>query len=107
MPGGARNGQPKAPRTKISRSISELERELGRELFVKRGKNVALTNHGKLLMERAESFLSGLEAIKDELAAEGFLIGLEIGQLGFERAEPINDRAGGQVVEWGNGRDGC
>jgi DNA-binding transcriptional LysR family regulator len=54
----------------ISRSISELERELGRELFVKRGKNVALTNHGKLLMERAESFLSGLEAIKDELASE-------------------------------------
>jgi DNA-binding transcriptional LysR family regulator len=54
----------------ISRSISELERELGRELFSKRGKNVVLTNHGKLLMERAESFLSGLESIKDELASE-------------------------------------
>ena len=54
----------------ISRSISELERELGRELFVKRGKNIFLTNHGKLLMERAESFLNGLESMKDELAAE-------------------------------------
>ncbi len=54
----------------ISRSISELERELGRELFVKRGKNVALTNHGKLLRDRAGTFLNDLEAIKDELAAE-------------------------------------
>jgi DNA-binding transcriptional LysR family regulator len=54
----------------ISRSISELEHELGRELFVKRGKNVALTNHGKLLRDRAGVFLSDLESIKDELAAD-------------------------------------
>jgi DNA-binding transcriptional LysR family regulator len=54
----------------ISRSISELEHELGRELFVKRGKNVALTNHGKLLRDRAGVFLSELESIKDELAAD-------------------------------------
>lgn len=54
----------------ISRSIAELESELGRELFVKRGKNVFLTSHGKLLMERAASFLNGLEAIKDEIASD-------------------------------------
>jgi len=54
----------------ISRSVAELERELGRELFVKRGKNVFLTNHGKRLMERAESVLNGLEAMKDEIASE-------------------------------------
>lgn len=54
----------------ISRSVAELERELGRELFVKRGKNVFLTVHGKRLMERADSLLNGLEEIKDELASD-------------------------------------
>jgi DNA-binding transcriptional LysR family regulator len=54
----------------ISHSIAALERELGRELFVKKGKNIQLTNHGKLLMERAEGILNGLEAIKDELASD-------------------------------------
>lgn len=54
----------------VSRGIAELERELGRELFVKRGKNVSLTGCGRLLMERAETLLNGVDALRDELGSE-------------------------------------
>lgn len=54
----------------VSHSISELEAELGRDLFVKKGKNIFLTSHGKVLMERAGKFLGDLEAIKEELASD-------------------------------------
>jgi hypothetical protein len=49
--------------------------------------------------------LGRLDLAGDEFAAESLLVRLEVRQLGFQGAEPIDDRAGGEVVEWGNGRD--
>ncbi len=54
----------------ISHSISALEEELGRELFSKQGKNILLTSHGKLLMERVSKLMAELDAIKEELTSE-------------------------------------
>ena len=51
----------------ISHSISSLERELGRDLFEKRGKRIYLTPHGKLLKERASELLMQVESIKEEV----------------------------------------
>ncbi len=54
----------------ISHSIAGLEEELGRELFLKKGKNIVLTSHGKLLMERARKLLQDVDAVKDEVASD-------------------------------------
>ncbi|MBI3505890.1 MAG: LysR family transcriptional regulator [Proteobacteria bacterium] len=54
----------------ISHSIAALERELGQELFVKKGKNIFLTGSGKLLMENADRFIGDLEAMKELLSSE-------------------------------------
>lgn len=54
----------------ISHSIAALEEELGRELFLKKGKNIVLTSHGKLLMERARKLLQDVDAVKDEVASD-------------------------------------
>ncbi len=54
----------------ISHSISSLEKELGRELFVKNGKNIALTGHGRLLMGKVRKLLAEVEAVRDEVAAD-------------------------------------
>lgn len=53
----------------ISHSIAALEREFGRDLFTKQGKNIQLTNFGKILAERAEYILQTTEKIKGELLA--------------------------------------
>lgn len=54
----------------ISHAVSALERELGRELFVKKGKNIFLTAHGRLLMEKAEDLLARADRVKEELSSE-------------------------------------
>ncbi|MDO8473388.1 MAG: LysR family transcriptional regulator [Dehalococcoidia bacterium] len=54
----------------VSHSIAALEEELGRELFLKRGKRIFLTSHGKLLMERAERLLRDIEAVREDLASD-------------------------------------
>src|SRR5271156_5441681 len=54
----------------ISHSIAVLEKELGRELFIKHGKRIILTNHGRLLMERARGLLENVEAVFDEVASD-------------------------------------
>jgi hypothetical protein len=41
------------------------------------------------------------------LTAQRLLVSLEVRQLSFQGAEPVNDRADRQVVKWGNGRDCC
>lgn len=52
----------------ISHSITNLEHEFGRKLFSKQGKRIFLTNHGKLLAERAELLLQEIARIKDEIS---------------------------------------
>lgn len=54
----------------ISHSIAELERELGRDLFLKQGKNIVLTSHGRLLMDRVRGLLNQVEAVRDEIASD-------------------------------------
>lgn len=54
----------------ISHSISSLEEELGKPLFEKIGRQIKLTHHGKLLLDRAEFLLTETERIREELTAD-------------------------------------
>ncbi len=54
----------------ISHSIAALEDEFGRALFEKMGRQIKLTQHGKLLLDRAEFLLTEASRIREELASE-------------------------------------
>lgn len=54
----------------ISHSISSLEEEIGHKLFQKKGKNIFLTDHGRLLRERATILLQHANAVKEELVSD-------------------------------------
>lgn len=54
----------------VSHSIAALEKELGRDLFLKQGKHVFLTEHGKRLAEHAEKLLRDMEDVREELSSE-------------------------------------
>lgn len=54
----------------ISHSIALLEEELGRELFIKKGKRIHLTTHGKVLMERTSQLLLEVQSIQDDIRSE-------------------------------------
>ena len=54
----------------ISHSISSLESELGLELFEKVGKNIYLTNKGKLLAERSQDILDMINKTKEDLQSD-------------------------------------
>lgn len=51
----------------LSRQMTELERELGRALFTRTGRNIALTDDGKLLLNRAEEVLSLFDKVEAEM----------------------------------------
>lgn len=54
----------------ISHSITALEAELGTPLFVKHGRQIKLTSHGKILLDRAELLLAEVDRIRDELSSD-------------------------------------
>ena len=54
----------------ISHSITALEEELGKRLFEKQGRQIKLTTHGKLLLDRAEFLLNEAERIREDLSSE-------------------------------------
>lgn len=54
----------------ISHSITALEEELGKPLFIKYGRQIKLTAHGKLLLDRAEFLLAEVERIREELSSD-------------------------------------
>ena len=54
----------------ISHSIAALEVEFGKPLFEKRGRQIKLTPHGKLLLDRADFLLGEADRIRDELSSE-------------------------------------
>lgn len=54
----------------ISHSIAALEAELGKSLFVKQGRQIKLTTHGKILLDRAEFILGEVERLREELSSE-------------------------------------
>jgi DNA-binding transcriptional LysR family regulator len=51
----------------LTQSIASLEKELGVPLFVKRGRNIVLTEYGEYLKKRLDALLPELDAIPDEL----------------------------------------
>lgn len=54
----------------ISHSISALEEELGKPLFIKHGRQIKLTSHGKTLLSRAEFLLAEAERIREDLSSD-------------------------------------
>ncbi len=54
----------------ISHSIAALEEEFGKPLFEKRGRQIKLTHHGKLLLDRADFLLTEADRIREELASD-------------------------------------
>lgn len=53
----------------ISHSISSLEEEFGQVLFEKLGRQIKLTHHGKMLLDRADFLLTEVGRIKEELSS--------------------------------------
>lgn len=51
----------------LSKQMSELERELGHTLFTRTGRNIALSDDGKLLLNRAEEILSLFDKVEAEM----------------------------------------
>ena len=51
----------------LSQSIKRLENELGVKLFASRGRNIALTEHGKFLRDRLEPLLQRLDALPEQV----------------------------------------
>lgn len=58
----------------ISHSIAALEKEIGKPLFVKYGRYIKLTEHGKTLLDRAESLLVEIKRIREDLSSNQFKI---------------------------------
>lgn len=55
----------------ISKAVKAIEEELGQPLLVRLGRAVALTDAGKVVLERAQAVLAVLDAIEDEVAEIG------------------------------------
>ena len=58
----------------ISHSIAALEEEFSKPLFVKKGRQIYLTNHGKLLAEHAEKILAESHAISQAMTSENIAL---------------------------------
>ena len=54
----------------ISHSISALEEEFGKALFEKQGRQIKLTQQGKLLLDRADFLLTEVDRIREELSSD-------------------------------------
>jgi len=54
----------------ISHSIAALEEEFGKPLFEKHGRQIKLTPHGKLLLDRAEFLLNEVNRVREELSSD-------------------------------------
>ena len=67
----------------LSKQLMELERELGKQLFLRGKRRITLTKEGMLLRKRAEEIVSLVEKTKAEVSApdEGISGDLYIGGL--------------------------
>jgi len=54
----------------ISHAIANLEEEVGRSLFEKKGKRIFLTTHGKAFVERAKAVIAEIENLKSTFERE-------------------------------------
>ena len=55
----------------LSRAIQKLEEQLGQPLFERKPREVALTDHGELLLERSQQILKLMEDMFSELSESG------------------------------------
>lgn len=62
----------------LSKQLKELERELGKKLFVRGNYNVRLTDEGMLLRKRAEDILDMVGKTEDEFRSLGEIIGGDV-----------------------------
>ena len=51
----------------LTQAIDSLENELGVPLFVKRGRNIVLTEYGEYLKRRLDALLPEIEALPEEI----------------------------------------
>src|ERR1700744_1733537 len=58
------------PQPTLSRSIARLEAELGIPLFTRPGRSVALTRHGRYLLDSAERAVATLRVSLEQLTGE-------------------------------------
>ena len=54
----------------VSHAVASLERELGHPLLQKRGRGIALTEHGSLLAERGAFIVRDATALRDQLSSD-------------------------------------
>ena len=77
----------------LSRQISQLEEELGAQLFV-RGKRLMLTDAGLMLRRRAEEVAELVDKIETEFAGQGYgKFKPAVGDAVIETLRPIREEA--------------
>lgn len=62
----------------LSRQIHDLEKELGKKLFVRGSHHMTLTNEGMLLRKRAEEIISMVDKTESEFASMEHIVGGDI-----------------------------
>jgi DNA-binding transcriptional LysR family regulator len=55
----------------VSKAVKALEEELGQPLLARLGRRVALTDAGRVVLDRARAILSGLHSLEEEVAEVG------------------------------------
>lgn len=70
----------------LSHAIAALEAELGTELFEKRGRNVMLTEHGRIFLKHVDRALKEIEQGRNEIAR---LTGAEAGHISLAYPDPM------------------
>lgn len=70
----------------VSQQLAVLEREAGVPLLERAGRNVRLTDAGRLLVDHADALLAGVEAAEADLAAVGGTVAGVVRVAGFQTA---------------------
>jgi LysR family nitrogen assimilation transcriptional regulator len=74
----------------VSRQIQKLERDIGVELFLRRGRDIELTQAGALLLQKARLLLGQIEQIVDEVRVQATEV---LGTVVIGAPPTIGDRA--------------
>ena len=64
----------------LSRQLKDLEDELGKQLFTRSNKGIALTEEGMILRKRAEEIVQLMKKTEDEIALADEAVSGEIGR---------------------------
>ncbi len=75
----------------LSKQLKDLERELGRKLFVRGNYSIKLTDEGILLRKRAEDILEMVHKTTDEFKSLGTVTGGNV-YTGRAESHPVSER---------------